>query len=440
MEIKRIAIDAVNEIIEMTVVHMDYKGQVQKRLNEKMPLATVKGFRKGQVPRALVEKQYGRDIKIEEVNKVVELALDRYIDSQRLALLGTPIFKENPSFDWQDEEMVFEYEIGLAPSFEVDFETMPAVTKYEIELEDPIIDSEILKFRQQFGIATPFDSIENDCSVTATFENNENQISISNKFYLDEFDFPVTKALFIGKKVGEKVIVNSTQIFKDPHDLIHFLKVSHDIVHNLAVDLEVTIDSIHKVEVAPLGQEFFDQFFGAGVVTTEAEMKSVISKDYEAQFKDIQKDKFQKDVIDAIVENVKMELPKAFLIKWMHQNAKAKVSTADIETEYESAEKALRFQLIQGKTNHSFDQKVTFEELKSYTTAMIYSNMQQYGHQATASEIDGIVARVLASKDEVTRLTQEVIKNKNLIAMIDKVPFEVEKTSYKNFRDKSYNH
>ncbi len=51
----------------MNVVHMDYKVQVQKRINEKMPLATVKGFRKGQVPKVLVEKQYGRQIKIEEV-------------------------------------------------------------------------------------------------------------------------------------------------------------------------------------------------------------------------------------------------------------------------------------------------------------------------------------------------------------------------------------
>jgi hypothetical protein len=62
MDIKRVAINAVNETIVMTVVHMDYKGQVAKRINEKMPLAQVKGFRKGAVPRELVEKQYGKEI------------------------------------------------------------------------------------------------------------------------------------------------------------------------------------------------------------------------------------------------------------------------------------------------------------------------------------------------------------------------------------------
>ena len=107
MDIKRVAIDAVSEVIEMTVVHMDYKGQVQKRINEKMPLATVKGFRKGAVPRELVEKQYGKAIKEEEVNKVVALALERFIQSERLNLLGTPLAKVNDNFSWDNEEMVF---------------------------------------------------------------------------------------------------------------------------------------------------------------------------------------------------------------------------------------------------------------------------------------------------------------------------------------------
>jgi trigger factor len=111
MDIKRVAINAVNETIVMTVVHMDYKGQVAKRINEKMPLAQVKGFRKGAVPRELVEKQYGKEIKKEEIQKVVDLALERYIQSERLNLLGTPL--QTRKLDWSAEELTFESEIGL---------------------------------------------------------------------------------------------------------------------------------------------------------------------------------------------------------------------------------------------------------------------------------------------------------------------------------------
>jgi trigger factor len=69
MDIKRVAIDAVNERIVMNVVHMDHKRPSTKNNQRKNASATVKGFRKGQVPKALVEKKYGRQIKIQEVQK-----------------------------------------------------------------------------------------------------------------------------------------------------------------------------------------------------------------------------------------------------------------------------------------------------------------------------------------------------------------------------------
>jgi trigger factor len=60
---------------------MDYKGQVQKKNKRKMPLATVKGFRKG-LPKDLVEKQYGKSNKTRRSSKVVDLALERFVQAK----------------------------------------------------------------------------------------------------------------------------------------------------------------------------------------------------------------------------------------------------------------------------------------------------------------------------------------------------------------------
>jgi trigger factor len=77
MDIKRVALDAVNETIVITVVHMDYKVKY-KRINEKKCLwRPLKGLERA-VPKDLVEKQYGKAI-IEEVTKVVDLALERFL-------------------------------------------------------------------------------------------------------------------------------------------------------------------------------------------------------------------------------------------------------------------------------------------------------------------------------------------------------------------------
>ena len=159
MDIKRVAIDAVNETIVMNVVHMDYKGQVAKRINEKLPLAQVKGFRKGQVPKDLVEKQYGKGIKQEEVKKVVDLALERFIQSERLNLLGTPLAKENENIDWDAEELTFEFEIGLVPNFEIDLEAKNNIVKYIVTADDKLIDGQVERIQKQFGKAIPQDKV-----------------------------------------------------------------------------------------------------------------------------------------------------------------------------------------------------------------------------------------------------------------------------------------
>jgi trigger factor len=55
MDIKRVALDAVNETIVITVVHMDYKGQVKKnkRKNAFMTVGLEKGCLK-----ILLKKQW----------------------------------------------------------------------------------------------------------------------------------------------------------------------------------------------------------------------------------------------------------------------------------------------------------------------------------------------------------------------------------------------
>jgi trigger factor len=63
---------------------MDYKGQVQKN-KRKNAFMTVKGLEKGLCQRSCW-KQYGKAIKVEEVTKVVDLALERFLQSERLNL------------------------------------------------------------------------------------------------------------------------------------------------------------------------------------------------------------------------------------------------------------------------------------------------------------------------------------------------------------------
>lgn len=439
MDIKRVAIDAVNETIVMTVVHMDYKGQVAKRLNEKMPLAQVKGFRKGQVPKDLVEKQYGKGIKKEEVKKVVDLALERYIQSERLNLLGTPLLKENENLDWDAEELVFEYEIGLVPNFELDLDAKNDIVKYVVTADDKLIDGQVERIQKQFGTAIPQETVVEGADLKGVFTNEAEGIGNTTTISLSVFKDKATADKFIGKKVGDVVTVNTQGLFEDDHQLMDFLKVSHDVVHTLAVDVDFTIEAITVSEPAELNQELFDKIFGEGKVASLDELKAKIKEDAESQFAQQADQKLLGDVTEFLIENTKFDLPAEFLKKWLQTVGEKKLTAEEAEVEYARSEKGLRFQLIEGKALAQNDIKITFEDLKAFTAKNIRIQMAQFGQtNPTDEEVDGIVARVLSNQDEVKRLSDQVVAEKLLELFKEKANPTTKEVTYEEFIAASY--
>lgn len=439
MDIKRVAIDNVTEVIVMTVTKMEYQGQIKKRINEKMPLATVKGFRKGAVPRDLVEKQYGRAIKIEEVNKVVELALTRYIQSERLNLLGTPLPKVNENFSWDDEDLIFEYEIGLAPDFELNLEAENDIVKYVISADDKLIEDQVVRIQKQFGTAIPQTVVEESYDISGTFTNEEKGINAPSTFSLSIFKDKSTADKFIGKKAGDIVTINTKGLFEDDHQLMDVLKVSHDEVHGLDIDVDFTIETINGTELAELNQELFDKLFGPGNVASLEELKGKIKEDAEKQFAQQADQKLMADVTDFLIENTKFDLPAEFLKKWLQTVGEKKLSPAEAEVEYERSEKGLRFQLIEGKALAQSNIQITFADLKAFTTKAIKQQMAQFGQvNPTDQEVEGIVARVLANQEEVKRLSDQVVAEKMLELFKEKANAKTKEVSYQEFIAASY--
>ncbi len=440
MDIKRVAISAVNEVIVVTVPQMDYKGQVAKRINEKMPLATVKGFRKGAVPKALVEKQYGAAIKVEEVNKVVQLALQRFLQTERLDLLGSPLPKLNEDFSWDAEELTFEFEIGLAPQFEINLDAKNDIVKYQIIADDALLDSQIGRIQKQYGKIISQTVVAEGNDVSGVFLNEE--AGINNRTTIDLADLADAKVAksFIGKNVGDVLTLNTKGLFNNDHKLMDYLAVAHDAVHSLEVAVTFTIDEVVAHEPAELNQELFDKLFGDGSVSSLEDLKAKIKADAEKHFAQQAEQKLMADVQDFLIENTKFDLPDEFLIKWIQSSGEKKLSAEEAALEYSRSEKGLRFQLIEGKALAQSNIQITFEDLKSFTTDNIRQQMAQFGNlNPTPEEVEGIVARVLSNQEEVKRLSEQVVADKMLQLFKEKANPKTKEVTYDQFVAAMYN-
>jgi trigger factor len=151
------------------------------------------------------------------------------------------------------------------------------------------------------------------------------------------------------------------------------LKVDHDEVHTLEVDVDFTIEEINTTELAELNQELFDKLFEKAVASID-ELKAKIKEDAEAQFATQADQKLLGDVTEFLIESTKSIYLQNFL-KMVTNCRREKLSPEEAETEYVRSEKGLRFQLIEGRAMAQSDIKITFEDLKAFTTKNIRTQM-----------------------------------------------------------------
>lgn len=434
MEITRIPQEALTETIKIDVQASEYNGQVKKRLNETAAVAAIKGFRKGKVPRAIIEKMYGKSIKVEEVVKLVDQELNRFLQKEQISMLGNPIMLNPTGINWDSEDLTFEYEIGLAPEFTVDFSGTSNLTKYTIKLDDAFLNEHVARIRKQFGERTAVETVENDKELRVTFSNEEAGISNQTNISLDAFANAEVVAAFIGKKVGDVIAVPTKGLFDDDHKLMDFLKVSHDQVHGLDVVVDATIESINAITDATLDQEFFDRLFGADQVHDVEEMKLKIKEDAAEQYARQTESQFVNDVTKYLIENTKFDLPKAFLIKWLAQSNDRDLSLEEAAEEYKRSENGLRYQLIEGKMLSQNNIQVTFDDVKDFASAIIRQQMAQFGNaNPTDEEVNGIVMRILSNQDEVRRVSEQVVAQKIRALFAEKTTPKQQEISYDDF-------
>lgn len=131
MNITKQNIDDLNAVITLEIVKEDYHSQVEKTLRDYQKSANIPGFRKGHVPMGMIKKQYGKAVLLDEINKIIQQSLNKYLTDEKLEILGNPLPVENSDFDLDKEDFKFDFELGLSPKFEVDL-NKKTVTKYKV--------------------------------------------------------------------------------------------------------------------------------------------------------------------------------------------------------------------------------------------------------------------------------------------------------------------
>ena len=123
----------------------------------------------------------------------------------------------------------------------------------------------------------------------------------------------------------------------------------------------------------------------------------------------------------------------------MQTSGETEISLEQAKEEYEKSEKSIRYQLIEGKLIQENDLQIQFDDLKAFANDMIKAQMAQFGQlNPSEKELDDIAARILSNKDEVKRLSDQLMSQKLLELFKAEANLKDKEISYDDFVKEVY--
>ncbi len=420
MKITRQEIDAQNGVLKVEIDAADYQGKVKAALDKYRKTAKIPGFRPGHVPAGLIQKQFGKSVLAEELNKITNDALYRFIIDEKLDILGNPLPIENGvegDFD-QPANFTFSYEIGYSPVFELPITAKTKVDYATVKIDKDLITKQVEDLRRRYGKLISSEAISAKDMVMGKFEELDGTevkadgISHSTTISMEFLENKAAIKLLTGKKINESFDLDPKNVSKGPEDAAAMLGISPEAYAELNSKFQFTVNDIKRMELAELNEEFFQKLF-ADEVKTEADMNKRIEADLARMFEEDSDRLFTRKVYDMLLEKTSMTFPEAFLKRWIKTSAEKPISEEEIEKEFAAYLLSLKWQLIQTKIFKDNNIQLTNEEVIDFTKNLVIGNYAQYGMPAPEeAELLETAQRLLQNKEQANGIYDRLAERK----------------------------
>ena len=439
MKISRSDSSSLNAVITIEIERNDFEEKVSNVLTDYRKKANIPGFRKGHVPLGMIKKQYETSVTVDEVNKLLQENLDKYLKEQNINILGNPLPIIKEELDWKASELSFAFELGLAPDFQVNLTEKNKIIQYDITASETMINDQIKQQRKQYGQLVPRQNPLDEFEITAAFKNEASKIEVTNTFDLSQITGKSNLADLKKATVGTVLDLKFKKLFKDDATATRILNISADKISEIVGEITIDVKEINERILAEMNQEFFDKIYGPDKVKSEDEMRKKIVEGMEKQFEQQSDQKLLNDVTEYLIKKTKFDLPSEFLIKWMQNSGKEPMTAQAAKEEYDRSEKGIRYQLIEGKIIADNNLNINFDELKDFAKDMILMQMTQYGQAGLPDEeLEGVVARVMSNKDEARRLSEQLMSKKLLDFFKSNLSLKKKKIDFNKFIKEAY--
>ena len=413
--------DKINGLLTITVEQADYQEKVEKTLKDYRKKANFPGFRPGMVPMGMIKKQFGPQVKVDEINRLLGEKLMEYIRDNKIQMLGEPLpsDKQEQQDLATDGPFTFVFDIAVAPEMKAELTAKDKLTFYKITVDDKLIDDQVQMYCSQAGEFVKGEVFSGNDTLTGDLRQLDKKgntlegglttdsAMVMPAYIKDE----AQRKLFDGCKAGDIITFNPKKAYPDNDaEVAALLKVDKEQVKDLDSDFSYQVTEIRHFQPAEVNQALFDRIFGEGTCKDEKEFRQKISEMLEAQLVQNSDWKFLQDIRQYLEKKVgDVQFPEALLKRVMLQNNQDKGADY-VEKNFEGSIRELKWHLIKEQIVEAAGIKVEDDDLKTVAKDAIRQQFAQYGMQNVPDDVlENYAAEQLKKRENLDNFVDRAV-------------------------------
>lgn len=418
---------------------IDYLSSVESEIKKHRQKANIPGFRPGHVPIGMIKKMYGKSIKADIINKMVAEKLDEYVKENKITYLGEPIIIEEKSIiDIEnDTNQKFYFEIGVQPEIDLSQIKISNVKQYQIEATDKQVSEELEQLTKRYGSVSEPESIgESDLVIGSYLAKNEEGEPKETSILVELINDKKIKKQFVGKIATDVIIFDVKKAFEDKKQIAKILHIKEDEIDTTNTEITFTVKNISRLTPAEINNDLFVKAFPGKEIKNEDDFKASIKESIENEFVQYSERKLVDEAVKEIIEKSSFDIPSNFLKKWLLRTNE-KINPENIDSEYNTMEKSIKWQLIENALVKENQIHVDMEDVKSYIrefySGYFKSAEEVQGDDIINENLEKIVDQAIKNKDDVKKIYEMLFDKKITEAIKKLVKPKAKKISFDEF-------
>ncbi len=379
MNIERLDHNMVKLTIEVSAE--DFENAMQQAYLKNRNKIQIQGFRKGKVPRSIIERMYGPEVFYDDAaNSVIPDAYENALESEEGKALDVV---SQPEIDVEQIEkgkpFIFTAVVAVRPEVTLGEYMNLGIEKKTAEISDEEVEQELQKTREQNARTITVEDRPAEIGDIAVIDyegfcdgvafdggkGENHELELGSHSFIDTFEDQIA-----GKNIGDEFDVNVT--FPEEYH-------SADLAGKPAV-FKVKLNSIKKKELPELDDEFAEE---VSDFDTLDEYRADVKKNLAEKKQGELNNEYRDEVLKKAVENAEMDIPQAMI---------------DDQARQLVNEQAQRMQQM----------GISLEDYMKYTGQSMTDLQNQMKDQAETRIKNSLVLAAIAKKENIEISEEEV--------------------------------